>query len=150
ERVVDEGHEQDREQGDEREENRERDDEPLPLLHRFLCAPDGLASTLEPPRTFEGRWYINFPKAPMKSLQHRPRDRDRESSERRGTRMIRISRRVASSAESATLALTARVQELKRKGVDVMSFGAGEPDFPTPPHVKAAGVKAIDENFTRY
>jgi len=64
--------------------------------------------------------------------------------------MLRVSRRVASSCESATLALTARVQELRRQGVDVVGFGAGEPDFPTPEPVKRAGVAAIESNFTKY
>ena len=39
---------------------------------------------------------------------------------------------------------------LKREGVDVVDFGAGEPDFPTPDNIKRAAVKALDENFTKY
>ena len=51
---------------------------------------------------------------------------------------------------SATLAINARAQELRAKGVDVISFGAGEPDFDTPANIRAAGVRAIEESKTRY
>ena len=51
---------------------------------------------------------------------------------------------------SATLAVAAEADRLRRAGVDVVDLGAGEPDFDTPAHVKAAGIQAIQENFTRY
>jgi len=51
---------------------------------------------------------------------------------------------------SPTLAITSRVFELKRAGVDVIGLGAGEPDFDTPDHVKEAGIAAIRANKTRY
>lgn len=51
---------------------------------------------------------------------------------------------------SATLAINAKAQELRARGVDVISFGAGEPDFNTPANVCAAGARAIDEGKTRY
>ena len=51
---------------------------------------------------------------------------------------------------SATLAMTTRVFELKRQGVDVIGLGAGEPDFDTPDHIKEAGIRAIRDNRTRY
>ncbi|MGK6318809.1 pyridoxal phosphate-dependent aminotransferase [Sphingomonas sp. DT-204] len=51
---------------------------------------------------------------------------------------------------SATLAMTARVFELKRQGVDVIGLGAGEPDFDTPEHVKEAGIQAIRDGRTKY
>lgn len=53
-------------------------------------------------------------------------------------------------AGSATLAVAAEADRLRRAGVDVVDFGAGEPDFNTPEHVKAAGMEAIRANFTRY
>jgi len=53
-------------------------------------------------------------------------------------------------AGSATLAVAAEADRLRRAGVDVVDFGAGEPDFNTPEHVKAAGIEAIRANFTRY
>ncbi len=46
--------------------------------------------------------------------------------------------------------VTATVDRLRREGVDVIDFGAGEPDFPTPAAVKAAGHDALDHDFTRY
>jgi aspartate aminotransferase len=53
-------------------------------------------------------------------------------------------------APSATLKVTAEADRLRRMGVDVVDLGAGEPDFPTPEHVKAAAHRALDENFTKY
>ena len=52
--------------------------------------------------------------------------------------------------DSLTLALTSKGKELKANGVDVVSFTAGEPDFPTPKYICDAAKKAIDEGFTRY
>jgi aspartate/methionine/tyrosine aminotransferase len=57
----------------------------------------------------------------------------------------RISQRVGSIEESATLAIDARAKALKAAGEDVIGFGAGEPDFPTPPHIVAAAEKACAE-----
>lgn len=51
---------------------------------------------------------------------------------------------------SPTLAVTSRVLELKREGVDVIGLGAGEPDFDTPDFIKEAGMEAIRQNKTRY
>jgi aspartate aminotransferase len=58
--------------------------------------------------------------------------------------------RLAQVQPSATLKVAAEADRLRRAGVDVVDFSAGEPDFPTPEHVKAAGKAAIDANFTRY
>ena len=63
---------------------------------------------------------------------------------------MRLSPRIEGIGESATLALDARYKALKQSGVDVVGFGAGEPDFPTPEHIKEAGIAAIRANFTRY
>src|SRR5262249_28394633 len=49
-----------------------------------------------------------------------------------------------------TLKVAAEADRLRREGYDVVDFSAGEPDFPTPHHVKEAGKAAIDANFTRY
>lgn len=51
---------------------------------------------------------------------------------------------------SSTLAITARVKELKAQGIDVVGFGAGEPDFNTPYNINEAAINAIQEGFTRY
>ncbi len=51
---------------------------------------------------------------------------------------------------SATLAITAEAAKLRASGADLVDFGAGEPHFPTPRHIKDAAIRAIEENFTRY
>lgn len=61
-----------------------------------------------------------------------------------------ISDRVQSLAASATLAMSQKSAELKAQGVDVINLSVGEPDFPTPAHIKEAAKKAIDDNFTFY
>lgn len=63
---------------------------------------------------------------------------------------MKISRRIEKVKESPTLAITAKAKEMKQKGDDVVSFGAGEPDFDTPPHIKSAAIKAIEGGFTKY
>ncbi len=54
----------------------------------------------------------------------------------------RVSRRIAAIEESATLAVDAKAKALKAAGADVIGFGAGEPDFPTPPHIVEAAIEA--------
>lgn len=61
-----------------------------------------------------------------------------------------LARRLAAIQPSATLAISERAAALRQKGIDVISFGVGEPDFPTPPHVRQAGKDAIDRGETRY
>ena len=61
-----------------------------------------------------------------------------------------VSRRVQRVKPSPTLAVAARAARLKAEGKDVISLGAGEPDFDTPRHIAAAGVDAIESGFTRY
>jgi aspartate aminotransferase len=53
-------------------------------------------------------------------------------------------------SESSTMKVSAAADKLKAEGVDVIVFGAGEPDFPTPENIKRAAVAAIEGNFTRY
>ena len=53
-------------------------------------------------------------------------------------------------AVSPTMKVAAEAMKLKAQGVDVVDFGAGEPDFPTPTHIEAAAHAAIDANFTKY
>jgi aspartate aminotransferase len=48
------------------------------------------------------------------------------------------------------LAISAKAKAMKAEGIDVCSFSAGEPDFDTPEHIKAAAKKALDEGKTRY
>lgn len=51
---------------------------------------------------------------------------------------------------SPTMAIDTMFKQMRADGLDVIGFAAGEPDFNTPEHIKAAGAKAIEENFTRY
>jgi aspartate aminotransferase len=61
-----------------------------------------------------------------------------------------LAERMATVSASATLKAAAEAERLRRAGFNVVDFTAGEPDFSTPEHVKAAGKAAIDANFTRY
>lgn len=61
-----------------------------------------------------------------------------------------LSDRVSLISMSATMKVSAEAARLRREGVDVVGFGAGEPDFPTPENIKRAGIKAIEDNFTKY
>ncbi len=61
-----------------------------------------------------------------------------------------LSRRVQAVKPSPTLVITAKAAELRRQGRNIISLGAGEPDFDTPEHIKAAGIRAIEEGKTRY
>ena len=61
-----------------------------------------------------------------------------------------LSRRVLALEESATLAVAERATQMRTKGIDVISFGAGEPDFDTPEHIKKAAVDAIAKGHTKY
>lgn len=63
---------------------------------------------------------------------------------------MRLAARAAAFTPSATLAITARARRMRAEGVDVLDFGAGEPDFDTPEHIKAAAVQALREGFTKY
>jgi len=63
---------------------------------------------------------------------------------------MKLSQRVLNMSASPTMAITSKAKELRAKGVDVIGFGAGEPDFDTPQHVKEAAKKAIDSGFTKY
>ncbi len=64
--------------------------------------------------------------------------------------MIKVSQRAKSVPPSATIAVTARAKELKAQGIDVVGFGAGEPDFDTPQYIKDAAIKALNEGKTKY
>ena len=62
----------------------------------------------------------------------------------------RISNRAASLSPSLTLAIDSKAKQMKAAGEDVVGFGAGEPDFDTPQHIKDACAKALSEGFTKY
>lgn len=63
---------------------------------------------------------------------------------------MKLSKRARNIQPSLTLSITAKAKEMKKQGLDVVSFGAGEPDFDTMIHIKEAAKKAIDEGFTKY
>ena len=64
--------------------------------------------------------------------------------------MKELSRIASSIAPSSTLAINNLYKQLKAEGKDALGFGVGEPDFNTPDNIKAAGIRAIEENQTRY
>ncbi|WP_375507260.1 pyridoxal phosphate-dependent aminotransferase [uncultured Nostoc sp.] len=63
---------------------------------------------------------------------------------------MKLAARVSQVTPSLTLAIAAKAKALKAEGIDVCSFSAGEPDFDTPAHIKAAAVKALEEGKTKY
>lgn len=63
---------------------------------------------------------------------------------------MKLATRLDAVKPSPTLAITAKANEMKAKGIDVVGFGAGEPDFDTPVIIKDAAKKALDQGFTKY
>ncbi len=61
-----------------------------------------------------------------------------------------IANRLSAISESPTLKVGADAARMRREGIDVIDLGAGEPDFNTPEHAKAAAIAAVEANFTRY
>ena len=64
--------------------------------------------------------------------------------------MMELSKKAMSIEASPTLAIDAKYKEMKANGIDVIGFGAGEPDFDTPAHIKQAAVEAIEAGKTKY
>lgn len=64
--------------------------------------------------------------------------------------MPALSQRMSRLQPSITLAITAKANQMKAQGIDVIGFGAGEPDFATPLNIRKAAIAAIDSGFTRY
>jgi aspartate aminotransferase len=64
--------------------------------------------------------------------------------------MEQLSKRINSLSESQTMAMNQKTRDLQAQGVNIINLTVGEPDFFTPPHVKDAGKKAIDENYSFY
>lgn len=61
-----------------------------------------------------------------------------------------IAERISSISVSSTLKVAQEADKLRSEGVDVVDFGAGEPDFPTPDNIKQAAIRALEQNFTKY
>ena len=64
--------------------------------------------------------------------------------------MLSLSERGKQVAASSTLAITAKINQMVADGLDIIKFGAGEPDFDTPEHIKEAGIDSIQAGFTKY
>src|ERR1700743_270035 len=64
--------------------------------------------------------------------------------------MSLLAQRMSLVSESITLAVSAKAAALKKAGVDVVGFGAGEPDFDTPAFIKEAAKKSLDDGITKY
>ncbi len=64
--------------------------------------------------------------------------------------IMEVSNRISTVSPSLTLQITAKAKALKAKGLDIISFGAGEPDFDTPDIIKKKAVEAIESGFTKY
>ncbi|NLM50847.1 MAG: aspartate aminotransferase, partial [Clostridiaceae bacterium] len=59
-------------------------------------------------------------------------------------------KKFSSISPSPTLSIDAKFKKMKQDGIDVVGFGAGEPDFDTPQHIKQAAIDAINRGFTKY
>jgi aspartate aminotransferase len=64
--------------------------------------------------------------------------------------MTKFADRVNRIASSPTLAVLMIAEQYRARGIDMVDFGPGEPDFPTPDHIKRAAVQALEQNFTKY
>jgi len=63
---------------------------------------------------------------------------------------VQLTERINRIQISPTAAVIAEADKLKAKGVDIADFGPGEPDFPTPDHIKKAAIRALEQNYTKY
>ena len=63
---------------------------------------------------------------------------------------MELAQRIDRIAESPTMAMAAEAERYKSRGVDVVDFSVGEPDFPTPEHIKRGAIHALEQNLTKY
>ena len=63
---------------------------------------------------------------------------------------MRLAKRIRGIAPSATLDITSKAKAMIKEGKDIVNFGAGEPDFDTPAHIKEEAIKSINEGYTKY
>jgi len=63
---------------------------------------------------------------------------------------IELSKKSLEISPSITLSIDTKAKEMREKGIDIISFGIGEPDFPTPSNIKKAAIKAIEGDLTKY
>ena len=75
---------------------------------------------------------------------------NQDDSSYRNTSRVKLTERINRIQPSATMAVVAEADKLRQQGIDVVDFGAGEPHFATPQHIKDAAIAAIHGNFTKY
>ena len=63
---------------------------------------------------------------------------------------MKLAARISRISVSKTMAVKEAAIKLREQGIDVVDFGPGEPDFPTPENIKQAAIRAIQANFTKY
>jgi len=63
---------------------------------------------------------------------------------------MKLANRISRISVSKTMAVMEAALKLREQGLDVVDFGPGEPDFPTPENIKQAGIRAIEGDFTKY
>ena len=63
---------------------------------------------------------------------------------------MKLAERIGQIKPSLTLAVDTKAKAMKKAGLDMVSFGVGEPDFDTPEHIKEAAIQAIRDGFTKY
>ena len=73
-----------------------------------------------------------------------------QATAQKSAEAIQLSDAVNRINVSPTMAVLQEAEKLKAQGIDVADFGPGEPDFPTPEHIKRAVIKALDDNKTKY
>ena len=83
-------------------------------------------------------------------LMEVPRKRKKKGMTTATTEALRLTERINRIEPSATMAVVAEADKLRSQGIDVVDFGAGEPHFATPQHIKDAAIAAIQGNFTKY
>ncbi len=79
-----------------------------------------------------------------------PKKKEEEGMTTATTEALRLTERINRIEPSATMAVVAEADKLRSQGIDVVDFGAGEPHFATPQHIKDAAIAAIQGNFTKY
>ena len=108
------------------------------------------------PRTWCRKWWNSGCREklePAIKLKDARRTRDRKTSMTPVTEAVpalKLTERINRIEPSATMAVVAEADKLRQQGIDVVDFGAGEPHFSTPQHIKDAAIAAIQNNFTKY
>src|ERR1700722_12532366 len=100
-------------------------------------------------KTASGLWRRSIPTA-NSGLIERDEEGIMSSVMTPVTHPVRLTERINRIEPSATMAVVAEADKLRQQGIDVVDFGAGEPHFATPQHIKDAAIAAIQANFSKY